>query len=159
MKIRPPTPFPFLSLSLSLSLSLRHLGFTTTATELEVRKAAMPTMEKGRRRRIRVSFGRVSSSSPGFTCFTSLRSLFTHGMITTTTTVIKMYVAIASYLMREGGRKGEREPKRSRERERERDGGWEGDWEKVWRWRGERKRKFTKGLVIHLLFEYFLGGH
>ena len=116
-------PFSFsLSLSLSLSHFLRHLGFTTMATEPEVRKVAMPTMamEKGRRR-IRVSFGRVSSLSLGFTCFTSLRSLFTRGTITTTTTVIKRYVAIASYLTREGGRKGEREPKRSRERERERE--------------------------------------
>ena len=86
-----------------------------------MRKAATPTMEKGRRRRIRVSFGRVSLSSPGFTWFTSLRSLFTRGTIITTIIVIKRYIAIASYLTREGGRKGERE----------RDGGSEGDWEKV----------------------------
>ena len=111
-----------LFLYLSLSLSLRHLGFMT----MEGRKTATPTREKGRKR-IRVSFGRVSSSSPGFTCFTSLRSLFTRGTITTIR-VINRYV----YLTREDGREeeermgkkvGEGEGEGERKREKE----WKGE--------------------------------
>ena len=71
------------SLSLSpLSYTLRHLDFMIT----EVRKVT--PMKKKQRRRIEVSFGRGSLLLPGYTCFTCLKSLFTHGTTIVTTTVI-----------------------------------------------------------------------
>ena len=62
-------------------------------TITEVKRKATPTKERGRRK-TEVSFGRGSSKSSGYTCFTCLRSHFTHGMPTVTTTHTMRYIGL-----------------------------------------------------------------